>query len=135
MDNQNKMRATNCIEERFAVMFDTDTEGTEEQRVNFAHNAALALDFIGAGKIAKGEAYDLMLRALNNEFASESELLEYISHIRAARKQRTYSAESKAKSDAKKLLKTGRYDCASIAKFVNLSEAIVVELAKELNKE
>lgn len=134
MDNQNKFRVTGCIKDRFAVMFDTDTEGTAEQRENFAHNAALALDFIGAGRIAKGEAYDLMLRVLNNEFKDEAELLEYISHIRAQRKPRQTSEATKAKNTTKMLLKRG-YTTSDIAKFVNLDEAVVIEIARELNKE
>ena len=134
MDNQNKQRVTGCIFDRFCGMFDTDNEGTAEQRDNFAHNAALALDYIGAGKIASGEAYDLMLRALNNEFKNESEILEYISHIRAARKPRTLSIESKKKNDARALLKRKGYTTAQIAAFVGLDESIVIEIARELNK-
>ena len=134
MDNQNKMRVTGCIADRFAVMFDTDTEGTAEQRANFAHNAALALDFIGAGKIAKGEAYDLLLRAINNEFKDEAEILDYISHIRAERKPRQMSETTKAKNTAKMLLKRNGYTTAQIAAFVGLDESVVLEIANELNK-
>lgn len=135
-DNQNKYRVTQCITERFAVMAKTDSPEMDDKSVeNFAHNCALALDFIGAGKIAKGEAYDLILRAINNEFKNEDEIVEYISHIRAERKKKVFSAETNAKRDAKKLLKTGRYTTAQIAVFVGLSEVIVNELAKESDNE
>ena len=131
MDNQNKYRVTQCIADRFAGMFDTDTEGTAEQRASFAHNAALALDFIGVGKIAKGEAYDLLLRAINNEFKDETEILDYISHIRAERKPRQMSETTKAKNTAKMLLKRGGYTTKDIADFVHLDESIIIELARE----
>ena len=135
-DNQNKYRVTQCIADRFAVMAKTDDPEMRVDNVeNFAHNCALALDFIGAGKIAKGEAYDLMLRAINNEFKNEDEIVEYITHIRAERKKREFSVETCAKRDAKKLLKTGRYTTAQIAAFVGLSEAVVNELAKESDSE
>ena len=133
MDNQNKQRVTGCIFDRFCGMFDTDNEGTAEQRDNFAHNAALALDYIGAGKIASGEAYDLMLRALNNDFKDESEILDYISHIRAARKPRTMSVATKKKNDAKIFLKRG-YTTAQVASFLEMSESEVIEIAQSLNK-
>lgn len=134
MDNQNKYRATKCIADRFAVMFDTDFDGNEQQRKTFAHNAAIALDFIGAGKIAKGEAYDLMLRAINNEFKNESEILDYISHIRVPKKKRETSALTKAKNDAKILLRRGGYTTAQVAAFVGLDESVVLEIANEINK-
>ena len=133
MDNQNKQRVTGCIFDRFCGMFDTDNEGTAEQRENFAHNCALALDYIGSGKIAIGEAYDLMLRALNNEFKDESEILDYISHIRAARKPRTISVATKKKNDAKILLKRG-YTTAQVAAFLEMNETEVIEIAQSLNK-
>lgn len=133
-DNR-KMRVTACIKDRFEQLLITDSEGaTAEQVDNFSHNCALALDFIGAGKIAKDCARELLVRCLNDDFANEGELLVYIENIRAARKPRTLSPETKAKRDAIKLLKTGRYDCAKIAGFVGVDEAIVVELARDLNK-
>ena len=133
-DNR-KMRVTACIKDRFAQLIVTDSDGASTEQIdNFAHNCALALDFIGAGKIAKDCARELLIRCLNDEYANESELLAYIDNIRTARKPRTLSPETKAKRDAIKLLKTGRYDCAKIAGFVGLDEAIVVELASDLNK-
>lgn len=135
-DNQTEMRVTACIADRFSVMAKTDApEMSESDVANFAHNCALAIDFIGAGKIKQGECYDLMLRALNNEFKNESEIKEYIATVRADRKKREFSAETCAKRDAKKLLKTGRYTTAQIAAFVGLSEAVVNELAKESDSE
>lgn len=133
-DNR-KMRVTACIKDRFAQLLVTDSDGASTEQIdNFAHNCALALDFIGAGKIAKDCARELLVRCLNDEYSNESELLAYIENIRVARKPRTLSPETKAKRDAIKLLKTGRYDCAKIAVFVGLDEGIVVELARELNK-
>ena len=132
MDNQNRQRVTGCIYDRFAVMFDTDNEGTPEQRDNFAYNCALALDFIGAGKIARGEAYDLMLRALNNDFKDTAEIVDYIAHIRAPKKKKEYSHETKARRDAKALLKRGGYTTAQIAYFVGLSEGEVNDIAKAI---
>ena len=134
MDNQKETRVTGCIYDRFCTMYDTDiNDGNEKQRHNFAHNAALALDYIGAGKIANEEAYDLMLRALNNEFKDETEILNYISHIRAARKPRTMSLATKKKNDAKILLKRG-YTTVQVSTFLEMNEADVIEIAKELNK-
>ena len=130
---ENKQRVTGCIFDRFCGMFDTDNEGTAEQRDNFAHNAALALDYIGAGKIASGEAYDLLLRALNNEFKNEDEIIEYISHIRAERKPRQTSIATKKKNDAKILLKRG-YTTAQVAAFLEMAESDVIEIAQSLNK-
>lgn len=130
---ENKQRVTRCIFDRFCGMFDTDNEGTDEQRENFAYNCALALDYIGAGKIAIGEAYDLMLRALNNEFKDEGEIIDYISHIRAARKPRTMSVATKKKNDAKIFLKRG-YTTAQVAAFLEMSEGDVIEIAQSLNK-
>ena len=133
-DNR-KMIVTKCIKDRFAQLLITDSDGaTTEQIDNFAHNCTLALDFIGAGKIAKDCARELLVRCLNDEFENESEVLEYIANIRAPKKHRTLSPETKAKRDAIKLLKTGRYDCAKIADFVGIDEAIVIELARDLNK-
>ena len=139
MDNQNneikEQRVTQCIADRFAVMYETDMQdGNEKERDNFAHNCALALDFIGAGKIANGECYDLMLRAINNEFKDEAEIKEYISHIRAERKPRTMSEQSKIKSNIKKLLKVEGITSAQIAMVLNLKENDVNEIIKSLNK-
>lgn len=133
MENK-ELRVTGCIYDRFAVMFDTDNDSDEKQKHNFAHNCALALDYIGAGKIAKGEAYDLMLRAINNDFKNEKEICDYIAQIRAERKKRTMSVYTQAKSKAKKLLKMG-FNCSQIAPLVNLSESEIIEIARTLDKE
>ena len=131
-----KYRATACIEQRFAQLLLTDREGaTEAQVENFAHNCALALDFIGAGKIAKDNARELLVRCLNDEYKDEAELITYIDNIRAPRKSRELKPETKAMRDAVKLLKLNRYSCDKIASFVGLDEATVVELARKLNKE
>ena len=133
MDTKFKHRVTGCIADRFAVMYATDMGAETSGAENFAHNAALALDFIGAGKIASGEAYDLLLRALNNEFKNEDEILEYISHIRAERKPRQTSLATKKKNDAKILLKRG-YTTTQVAAFLEMAESDVIEIAQSLNK-
>ena len=134
MDNQNKQRVTGCIYDRFCGMYDTDiNDGNEQARENFAHNAAIALDFIGAGKIKSGEAYDLMLRAINNEFKNEAEILSYIAEIRTERKKRVMSVETKKKNDAKILLKRG-YTTEQVSKFLDMKESEIIEIAQGLNK-
>ena len=134
-DNQ-KRRVTNCIKERFANLLITDSDGaTQDQVENFAHNCALALDFIGDGKIAKDNAKELLIRCLNDEFKDEAELITYIDNIRAPHKKRELKPETKAMRDTVKLLKLNRYTTDKIAAFVGLDEAIVIELARKLNKE
>lgn len=133
-DNIKTMRVTNCIKERFEELLINESNGaTAEQVENYAHNCALALDFIGAGKIAEGQAKELLARCINDEFASEAELLDYIANVRSARKKRVMSEETKKKNDAKILLKRG-YNTKQVSDFLGMSEAVVIEIATELNK-
>ena len=133
MDNY-KMRVTGCIADRFAVMFETDTQDADVENVKkYAHNCALALDFIGAGKIRQGEAYNLMLRCLNDEFKDEEELLGYIAQVRAERKKRVLSDETKNKRKAIKLAEMG-FNSAQIAGLLPFSETEVNEILRESHK-
>lgn len=133
-DTKQVMRVTNCIKERFEELLINESNGaTAEQVENYAHNCALALDFIGAGKIAEGQAKELLTRCINDEFASEAELLDYIANVRSARKKRVMSEETKKKNDAKILLKRG-YNTKQVSDFLGMSEAVVIEIATELNK-
>lgn len=130
MDNQNKQRVTECIKDRFGVLFDNENNGgTAEQRDNYSHNCALALDFIGAGKIANAQAMELLKRAINNEFESEAEIIEYIAKVRAPRKAKVYTAETVEKRAIIKLMKSG-FNTAQIARCLEISESVVIETIK-----
>lgn len=138
MDNQNnekRARVTECIKDRFAVLIATDTDGiTETETENYAYICALALDMIGAGKIKSGECHDLMIKAINADFNTVDDFNAYVANIRTARKPREMSALTKAKNDAKILLRRNGYTTAQIAAFVGLDESIILEIANELNK-
>lgn len=100
------MTYTNCIKERFDGFF---AEMPENERENASRNCAIALDFIGAGKIKSDEMGVLLTAVINAEFKSEQELLEYISKIRNPRKPREMSQETKEKRFAEKLAKLKAY--------------------------
>lgn len=103
-------RVTNCIYQRAIELFKNDGKSNEKEANKAAHNFALALDFIGAGKIITGEAYSLLLRCMNNEFENETELLEYIEQVKRERKPREYSEETKRARLVKKLKALGLND-------------------------
>ena len=132
MDNQQK-RVTECIYDRFCGMYDTDIhDGNEQARHNFAHNCALALDLIGANKVKEGEAYDFILRCLNNEFKDEKETLTYFETIRAPRKAKEWTANTVAKRQIKKLLASGvPMTSKVIAGLVGVDENFVNDVIKE----
>lgn len=138
MDNQNnekRARVTECIKDRFMTLIATDANGATIDEVdNYAYICALALDMIGAGKIKSGECHDLMVKAINADFNTVDEFNDYVSTIRAPHKKREMSALTKAKNDAKVLLKRNGYTTAQIAAFVGLDESVVLEIANELNK-
>lgn len=103
-------RVTNCVYERALEMFKNDGKTETEVAKIGAHNFALALDYIGAGKIITGQARELMTRCLNNEFNSESELIEYIEQVKRERKPREYSEETKRARLIKKMKALGLND-------------------------
>ena len=89
------MNYTNCIKERFDGYF---VEMPEKEREIASANCAIVLDFIGAGKIKNEEMQELLNKAINAEFESEEKLLEYIANIRAPRKKREMSQQTKDKN-------------------------------------
>lgn len=96
------MTYTNCIKERFDGFF---IEMPESERETASINCAIALDFIGAGKIKSDEMGTLLSAVINAEFKSEQELLAYIANIRNPRKPRVMSQETREKRFAEKLAK------------------------------
>lgn len=127
-----KQRVTGCIADRFKGLFDNENNGaTEEQRELYAHNCTLALDIIGAGKVAQGQAMELIKRVIAFDFETEDELLDYIAKVRAPRKPKEWTEETKQKRDILMLAKGNRFTTEQIARCLGISESVVIETIKE----
>ena len=92
--NGKNVRYTACVAERFAHIVDNE----------HAIACAIALDYIGGEKIKEDAKRDLFNLAFNSDDSIES-IIEYIDTVRAPRKPREMSDDTKRKNYEKQLAK------------------------------
>ena len=121
--NGKNVRYTACIAERFSHLLDNE----------HAIAAAVVLDYIGQDRIKEEAKRDALNIAINTN-DSLAAIIEFLDSVKAPRKPREMSNETRLKNQVIKLSKAG-LTVSQIALVTPLNESEIIEIMRKKNFE